>query len=234
MLKNRFRSLLFSDDWGDRLQTWIAVFLQMAIAGVMAGGLLERQWLVAFTAALILSLTFLPALIERQLHVRLPVEFTLTTCVFLYAAFGLGEIRSFYAIFWWWDLVLHSFAALLMGMIGFLLVYVFHMTRRISIAPIYLALFSFGFALTLGTLWEIFEFLMDTLFGFGMQKSGIVDTMTDLIVDALGGLGAAWIGYHYVKGSDSLFADRLVRRFVEKNPRLFRKKAFGRGQHRDA
>ncbi len=95
------------------------------------------------------------------------------------------------------------------------------MTRRLKAAPVYLALFSFGFALTLGTLWEIFEFFMDVAFGFNMQKSGLVDTMTDLIVDAVGGLLAAGIGYFYVKGGDSLFADRLVKRFIAKNPRLF-------------
>lgn len=220
-IKTLTRALLFEGEWSDQLQRWIALILQIAILGVLIGALWERQWLVGFTAAVVLMLTFLPAIVERQLAVHLPIEFTLITCVFLYAAFALGEVRQFYHRFWWWDLMLHSFSALVMGLIGFLLVYVFYSTRRIQMAPVYVALVSFGFALSIGTLWEIVEYLMDWGFGFNMQKSGLDDTMTDLIVDAGGGLIAAWIGYQYVKDGDSLIADRIVRRFVVKNPQLF-------------
>ena len=62
---------------------------------------------------------------------------------------------------------------------------------------------------------------MDWFFGFNMQKSGLVDTMTDLAVNIVGGVVAASIGYAYVKSGDSLVADRLIRHFVAKNPALF-------------
>lgn len=222
-LTHNLRAWLRTRPWAERLQLGATVVLQLAIVGVLVGSLVEKQWLVAFTAAAVLALTFLPAAIERQLDVQLPVEFTFINTLFLYAAFGLGEVRQFYARYWWWDLLLHSVSAMVMGLIGFLLVYVFYSTHRIRMAPGYVALFSFGFAVTLGTLWEIFEFLMDWSFGFNMQKSGLVDTMTDLMVDAAGGLIAAWIGYHYVKDGDSRVADRLVRRFLAKNPGLFKR-----------
>lgn len=205
----------------DRLQLGIALLLQLAILVLVAGSLLKQQWLTAFTGSVVFTLTFIPAIIERQLAVRLPVEFTLITCVFLYAAFALGEVGRFYHKFWWWDLMLHSFSALVMGLIGFLFIYVFYMTHRIRMAPIYVAMVSFGFAVTIGTLWEIFEFLMDWFFGFNMQKSGLVDTMTDLLVNIAGGVLAALIGYTYVKGGDSLIADKMIRHFVAKNPQLF-------------
>ncbi|HKJ71683.1 MAG TPA: hypothetical protein VKA55_08035 [Gammaproteobacteria bacterium] len=211
--------------WPERLQFGVAVILQLAIAGVLVSALAEGQWLVAFTAAVVLALTFLPALIERELQLQLPVELTLFTCLFLYAAFGLGEVERFYQRFWWWDLLLHSVSALVLGLIGFLLVYTFHQTRRVVLPPLYFALTAFGFAVTLGTLWELFEFGMDWGFGFNMQKSGLVDTMTDLLVDVAGAALAAWAGYHYVSGGDSLLADRLFRRMVSANPRLF-----GRGR----
>jgi hypothetical protein len=220
-LRSRLRRALLLEDWADSLQLWIAFAVQLSIFGVLLGALQRQNWLVAFTATLVFTLTFLPAIIERHFRVHLPVEFTVATCIFLYAAFALGEVRRFYDTLWWWDLMLHSFSALVMGLGGFLFVYVFYKTRQIRIAPIYVAVISFGFAVTLGTLWEIFEFLMDQGFGFSMQRSGLVDTMTDLMVDAVGGLIAAWVGYHYVKDGDSLIADRLVRRFVAKNPGLF-------------
>lgn len=223
-LKSRLREHWFPPDWADRIQLWAAHLLQFAILGVLIGTLMEERWLVAFTAAGALSLTFLPAIIDRQLHVHLPIEFTFATCLFLYAAFGLGEVSRFYDRFWWWDILLHSFSALVMGLIGFLLVYVFYSTHRIRMAPIYVAVVSFGFAVTVGVIWEIFEYIMDLGFDLNMQKSGLPDTMMDLTMDALGGLVAAWIGYHYVKDGDSLIADRLVRRLVARNPRLFQQR----------
>ena len=215
------RIWLLQGDWADRLQLWLALALQFAIFALLIGALVEGHWLVAFTSAVVFVLTFLPAIVARQLRVYLPVELTLLNCLFLYAAFALGEVRQFYQRFWWWDLLLHSVAALVMGLIGFLLVYVFYRARRVRMAPGFVALFSFVFALSLGTLWEIFEFAMDLGFGLNMQKSGLVDTMTDLMVDAAGGAVAAWLGYRYVRGGDTLLADRAIRRFVHRNPHLF-------------
>ena len=186
------------------------------IASVFSG-----RWLVALTGAVVLLITFLPALFERRLHVHLPVEFTLVLCVFLYASFVLGELRDFYERFWWWDQMLHSLSAIVTGLIGFLLVYVLYAADRVRAKPGLVALLSFAVAVAAGTVWEAFEFAMDWAFGFNMQKSGLVDTMTDVLVNMLGALIAAIIGYRYVKGGDSLIADRLIRKFVDKNPRLF-------------
>ncbi|MEF8792573.1 hypothetical protein [Thiohalorhabdus sp.] len=218
---NRLRTRWRSWQWPERLQFLTVAVLQLAIGGLLIGALVEGRWLVAFTAAVFLALTFLPALIERQLAVQIPVELTLVTCVLLYAAFGLGEVQAFYHRFWWWDLLLHSFSAFVRGLIGFLLVYSLHQTRRVALSPLYFAATAFGFAVTLGTLWEIVEYGMDWGFGFNMQKSGLDDTMTDLMVDVAGAAVAAWIGYGYVKGGNSRLADRLFRRVVASNPRLF-------------
>ncbi|MGI2325983.1 MULTISPECIES: hypothetical protein [Methylococcus] len=217
---SRLRVALAPEDWAERLQIWLSLVLQALILGVFIGALYETQWLVAFTSLAVLALTFLPAMIARQFQVQLPVEFTFVTCLFLYASFGLGEVAMFYERFWWWDLLLHSVSALIMGLLGFLLIYAFHSTHRVKMAPFYVAITAFCYSMSVGALWEIFEFLMDQGFGFNMQKSAH-DTMTDLIVDAAGAFLAAWMGYHYVKNGDSLIADRLVRRFVARNPRLF-------------
>jgi hypothetical protein len=219
-IKSLFSRAVHMRDWSTRVQLGLSRALQFAIFLVLAGSLWERQWLVGFTAAVVLGLTFLPALIERRLSVHLPVEFTLVTSVFLYASFGLGEVRGFYQRFWWWDLLLHSVSALVMGLIGFLLVYVFYSAHRIRMAPLYIGMITFGSAVTLGTLWEIFEFCLDWLFGFNMQKSGLVDTMTDLMVNILGALSAAFLGYRYTRHGDAALATPLVRRFVEENPAL--------------
>ena len=193
----------------NRIELIVAAILQASIAIISIGAVIEGMWLVAFSGTAILLLTFAPAMIERRLRVPLPVEFTLLTCIILFASFVLGEVRDFYELIWWWDLALHGMSAMLMGFIGFLAVYVFHMTHRIKIKPLHVAAFTFGFAVTIGTLWEIFEFLMDWYVGTNMQKSGLVDTMTDLIINAFGALVAATTGFLYVRNGDSQLGRRL-------------------------
>lgn len=205
------------EGWIDRIELTIALVLQLAITAVTIGALLEGQWLLVFSGAVVLVLTFTPAMLEHQLRVPLPVEFTLITCVFLFASFALGEVRDFYERIWWWDLALHGIWAMITGFIGFLSLYVFYMTHRIRVAPIYMAILTFALAVAVGTIWEIFEFSMDWFFGFNMQRSGLVDTMTDLMINAAGAVVAAAIGFYYVRNGDSLLGRRLIRKLVERH-----------------
>jgi len=208
------------ESWIDRIELMMAAVLQVGILVVTIGALIEQQWLGAFSGSVVLLLTFAPALIEHHLRVALPVELTLMTSVFLYASFALGEARDFYEKIWWWDLALHGVAALTIGIIGFLGIYVFYMTQRVQIAPGWIATITFALAVSLGTMWEIFEFLMDWNFGLNMQKSGLVDTMTDLMINAAGAAIAAVIGYFYVHGSDSLYGRRLIRAIAERRGKI--------------
>jgi len=206
-----------------KIELAISVALQLALLWVVISALFHNRWEVAFTASCVLLLTFLPSLLEQTFDVFLPTEFTFVTCLFLYSAYALGELSQFYDKFWWWDLMLHSFSALVMGLSGFLMVYVFYLTNRIHIRPVYVAFLSFSFAVTVGVVWEVFEFIMDQVFALNMQKSGLVDTMSDLIVDILGALVAGFIGYKYVKDGDSLIASQLISLFVKRNPHIFEK-----------
>jgi len=90
--------------------------------------------------------------------------------------------------------------------------------------PAFVALFSFVFAIAIGSMWEIFEYSMDSFFDLNMQKSGLVDTMWDLIVDAVGALFIAVLGYWYMKRGSEYFVEKWIAKFIEGNPRLFRKK----------
>ncbi|MBT5923682.1 MAG: hypothetical protein HOH29_08100 [Cellvibrionales bacterium] len=211
----------FLSVWSYRIQAITSAVLQLAIAVLVIILLLKGVWISAFAGAMIFALTFVPAFFERQLSVHLPIEFTLLTTVFLYASFALGEVRDFYTRFWWWDLMLHSLSSLTIGIMAFLAIYVFHMTRRVQMTPIYIASMTFCLTVTMGTLWELFEFSLDWFFQFTMQKSGLIDTMTDLMVDVIGAFIAAILGYLYVRNGDSLIVDRLIHYFVAKNPKLF-------------
>ncbi|MFO7818087.1 MAG: hypothetical protein R6V39_10475, partial [Desulfovibrionales bacterium] len=96
--------------------------------------------------------------------------------------------------------------------------------------PGFVAFFAFLFAVGTGALWEIFEFSMDSLVGMNMQKgmlgdeSGLTDTMFDLMVDTLGALVIAVLGFKYLRtaGTQS-FLERWIADFIARNPHLFRR-----------
>ncbi len=152
--------------------------------------------------------------------------------IFVFASLFLGEIREFYTRFWWWDIALHSFSGILLGIVGFILVHVLNETEEIDLhmKPGFVAFFAFLFAVGMGGLWEIFEFTMDSIFGMNMQKemlgdpSGLTDTMWDLIVDALGALIIAVLGYGYLKtAKNESFLEQWIEAFIKSNPRLFKR-----------
>ncbi len=86
-----------------------------------------------------------------------------------------------------------------------------------------LCLLVFCFAVASGAIWEIFEFLMDQFFGLNMQKSGLMDTMTDLIMDSLGAFLASAFGYIYLINKKSKLTVS-INSFIKSNPSLFKKK----------
>lgn len=130
-------------------------------------------------------------------------------------------------------MALHTTSGFLLGIIGFLMVHVLNETEEIGMhmKPGFVAFFAFLFAVGFGVIWEIFEFAMDSFFGMNMQKlmlgdpSGLTDTMWDLMVDAVGALTIAIIGYLYIKkGKKVSFLERWVTAFVVSNPLMFKKR----------
>lgn len=145
-----------------------------------------------------LALTVLPGLLAGRMGLHLPPSFLAAIGVFVLATLYLGEVRDFYDRFWWWDLVLHFGSAMGFGILGFLLVFMLFQGDRYAAPPWALGVLSFCLAMTVGALWEVFEYAMDSLFGFNMMKSGLPDTMGDLMVDALGAALAALAGVVYL------------------------------------
>ncbi len=200
---------------------------QFLKATLLIGALLmflEESYQAMAETLLILLITFLPYFLGKRFDVIIPRGFETLAVIFLYMSLFLGEVQGYYTRFWWWDLVLHSGSAFLLGILGFLLVYVLNEKKEINLdlTPKFIALFAFLFAVGMGTLWEIFEFAMDQLLGLNMQKSGLVDTMGDLIVDVLGAGVMSVLGWGYIstRETDS-FLERWIEDFIQNNPKLF-------------
>ena len=215
---------------GQRVRLGVLLMLQTVMALELVLLLTQGMWVSAVWLLAIMVITGAPAIFGHRLPVRIPAEYELLAILFVFGALFLGEFRSYYERFWWWDIALHASSGLLLGILGFLLVYVMNASKRIDLhmRAGFVALFAFVFAVAVGTFWEIFEFAVDQVFGTTMQKpmlgdpSGLTDTMWDLIVDALGALVISAFGWWHMKRNKRSFVDVWIDRFIERNPRLFR------------
>jgi len=183
----------------------------------MLASIFYSSWQNLFISLLTLILTFLPAWIEKKYKINIPLDFGLIIVLFVYASLFLGEINKFYYYFWWWDIFLHTVSAIAFASIGFVILFMLFKTNKIQSKPIWIAIFSFCFSLSIGVIWEIFEFFMDSFFGLNMQKSGLMDTMWDLISNCVGAITASLIGFIYMKGNQKSYLSKLVDFLIKSN-----------------
>lgn len=202
-------------------QTWLAKIIWALLALFMLDALVQGNWPLSFVSLATLLLSLAPLYVARWAEVVVPPSFIAAIVVFVGGTLFLGEVFDFYTRFWWWDLVMHAGSAIGFGLIGFVLVFMMFQGDRYAAPPIAVAFFAFCFALAMGAIWEVFEFGMDQIFGLNMQKSGLMDTMADLIMDLLGAVIGAGAGYAYLKGRAKGGLMGLIDDFVQRNPRHF-------------
>ncbi|OAN65207.1 hypothetical protein A8B83_05560 [Rhodobacteraceae bacterium EhC02] len=202
-------------------QTWLARIIWGLLALFALDALFQGNWPLAFVSLATLSLSLVPLFAARWAEVVVPPSFIAAIVVFVGGTLFLGEVFDFYNRFWWWDMVMHAGSAIGFGLIGFVLVFMMFQGDRYAAPPIAVAFFAFCFAIAIGAIWEIFEFGMDQVFGLNMQKSGLMDTMADLIMDFIGALIGAGAGYAYLKGRARGGLMGLIDDFVQRNPRFF-------------
>lgn len=199
----------------------LTALIRASLCFASIASILNQQWLVFFLCLLTFLLTFFPVFLERRYHIELPLEFEIIIVLFIYASLFLGNAQGYYLSYWWWDLLLHGTSGIALGFVGFLILYVLYTSKSFEANPFIVALFSFCFALALGTVWELFEFFIDSTLHVHMQK-GLVDTMSDLLVDALGAVIASLAGYVYLKGRKPDLLSTAIERFRKKNPHFWK------------
>ena len=155
----------------------------------------------------------IPRILKDRIKLNIPNAMIIAYAVFLYCAIYLGEVRNFYYRIPHWDTILHTFSGVALGALGFFLVNLLNKPKSIplSMSPVFIALFAFFFALALGAMWEMYEFTIDYFLHTNSQKyalesgqmlvgqDALMDTMKDLVVDALGALVMSLIGFFSLK-----------------------------------
>jgi hypothetical protein len=199
----------------------VTIWSLLLIAGLVSLGL--GRWSLSFVSFATLGLSLVPPVLASRWSLTLPVPFLFATTLFFFASIFLGEALGFYERLWWWDLALHGSSAVGFGLTGFLFVLMLFEGDRFAAPPSAIAFITFCVAMTIGASWEVFEFSMDSLFGLNMQKSGLVDTMEDLMINALGSLVASVTGYVYLVRNSAGLLGRSLAQFIALNKRLYQK-----------
>ena len=163
--------------------------LRISVIGVMVAQFFNGNFQNVFLCILTLILFLIPAFIEHRLNIDVPDTLEIIILLFIYAAEILGEIRAFYITFPYWDTMLHTLNGFLCAAIGFSLVDILNREERVtlSLSPFFMAVTAFCFSMTIGVLWEFFEFFMDQVFRLDMQKDWVVNTISSVMLDPAGG-----------------------------------------------
>ncbi len=139
----------------------------------------------AFFCILTLLLLYLPSWVQVKLRIELPPPLEITILCFIFAAEILGEVNAFYVVVPNWDTMLHTLNGFLAAAVGFSMVLLLNDDERLTfdLSPFFLALVSFCFSMTIGVLWEFFEFGMDWFFHTDMQKDTVIHAIYTVALD---------------------------------------------------
>ena len=131
--------------------------------------LLNRNYENVFLCILTLLLLVIPSLAQITFKVELPTALEIIILVFIFSAEILGEISEFYLVFPFWDTVLHLLN---------------RSDRTVfSLSPLFTAIVAFCFSMTIGVVWEFFEFGMDMIMELDMQKDTVIHTIRSVMLD---------------------------------------------------
>ena len=141
----------------------------------------------AFLCLLSLILFIIPFFIQNKFNIDLPNTLEIIILLFIFSAEILGEINNFYGVIPFWDTLLHTLNGFLAAGVGFALFDLLNKnTKSVNLSPIFLCIIAFCFSMTIGVLWEFFEFSADYYFKMDMQKDRIIDSVSSVKINPSG------------------------------------------------
>lgn len=166
----------------------VYLVLRILVILVMIRQIFLGEWNNVFLCILTLILFLVPVFIEKQVNVKLPDALQVIILLFIFSAEILGEINEYYLTIKHWDSILHTINGFLCAAIGFSLIDILNQKEfvYVTLAPIFVALVAFSFSMTIGVMWEFFEYGMDITFKKDMQKDKIVTTISTVNLEPNG------------------------------------------------
>lgn len=158
--------------------------LRVLVIVCMILQILKGNFENALLCLLSLLLLLVPFFIQKNFKITLPNTLEIIILLFIFSAEILGEIQNFYGIFPFWDTMLHTINGFLAAAVGFSLINLLNKnSEKFNLSPVYLCLVAFCFSMTIGVLWEFFEFASDKVLSIDMQKDRVVDKISSVELD---------------------------------------------------
>ncbi len=188
-MKNTHLKTLINHIKQDKIEYTIFLILQGLVIVTMVRSFFRGDYESILVCALTTVLLLMPAFIERTLKVKFPTTLTVIILLFIFAAEILGEINAYYLKFENWDTILHTINGFLCAAIGIGIIDLLNTSKKTSLnlSPIYVAVAAFCFSMTVGVLWEFFEYGADLYLGTDMQKDTIIQTINSVDLNPGGG-----------------------------------------------
>lgn len=163
----------------------VYMILRTLVIIVMIRQIFTQNYENIFVCVLTLLLFIVPSLVQLTFKVELPIFLEILILVFIYAAEILGEIDNYYFSIPYWDTILHTINGFVCAAIGFSLVGLLNKNEKIKffVSPVFFAIVSFTFSMTIGVMWEFFEYSMDRFFGMDTQKDTLIQEIHSAGVD---------------------------------------------------
>lgn len=170
---------------GHKMTFAVYIILRVLVIAVGIFSYTRGNYQNVFLCILSLVLFLLPAFVTKNFGIELPETLEIIVLLFIFAAEILGEISGFYQKVVFWDSMLHTVTGFLAAAIGFALLDILNRNEhfKFQISPVYMAVVAFCFSMTVGALWELFEFSMDWFFGLDMQKDTVISSIGSVSLD---------------------------------------------------
>ena len=182
---NKTRKERRAELYANKTTLTVYLVLRVVVLLTLVRAFLRGEFESVLLCGLTLVLLILPSIFTKRLNIELPSTLEVIILLFIFAAEILGEINSFYIRVPNWDTMLHTMNGFLCAAIGFALVDMLNRSDRFSfkLSPVYLALVAFCFSMTVGVLWEFFEYAGDHFLGFDMQKDTVIHSIKTVELD---------------------------------------------------
>ena len=163
----------------------VYVILRLLVVAALVRSAMLKEYESMFVCLLVLVLFMLPLFIQQNFGIELPSTLEIIILLFIFAAEILGELGCYFITYPYWDSMLHTTTGFLCAATGFALIDILNRNSRIKfqLSPVYVALAAFCFSMTVGVMWEFFEFGMDRLFHMDMQKDTVIQSVTSVMLD---------------------------------------------------
>ena len=183
--KKHFRKAMEKELREHRSSFIVFYTLRLLVLVVLVRQLFLHNYEGAFFCILTIVLLYIPSWLQVKLRIELPPPLEITILCFIFAAEILGEVNAFYVNVPNWDTMLHTLNGFLAAAVGFSMVLLLNDDERLTfdLSPFFLALVAFCFSMTIGVLWEFFEFGMDFFFHTDMQKDTVINAVYTVALD---------------------------------------------------